>query len=136
GLIERSELKDANELSIVDMGSGKGYLTFAAFDHLRTAMSERFGKAFTLRVTGIEARKDLVDLCNDVAKNGGYDGLSFRVGTIAETPVEDADVVIALHACDTATDDALYKGIAAGASMIIASPCCHKELRPQITPPD
>src|SRR5690606_35740343 len=62
-LIERSELKDANELRVVDMGSGKGYLTFAAYEHLRGRMTERFGEEFTLAVTGIEARKDLVDLC-------------------------------------------------------------------------
>lgn len=135
-LIERSELKDANELRIIDMGSGKGYLTFAAYEHLRGRMRERFGNDFKLAVIGIEARKDLVDLCNDVAKRGGYEGLSFRVGTIAESSAENADVVIALHACDTATDDALYKGIAANAKIIIASPCCHKELRPQIAPPD
>jgi hypothetical protein len=135
-LVERSELKDARELRVVDMGSGKGYLTFAAYEHFRGAMQKRFGDEFALNVTGIEARRDLVDICNGVAKNGGYKDLSFTVGTIAESSVDDADIVIALHACDTATDDALYKGIAAKAKIIIASPCCHKELRPQISPPD
>ncbi len=130
-LVENSELKDTKKLHVVDMGSGKGYLTFAVFEHFRKYLGEKSD----LSVTGIEARKDIVDLCNDVAKNGDYDGLKFIVGNIADQEISEADIVIALHACDTATDDALFKGIMAEAKIIVAAPCCHKQIRPQITSP-
>ena len=87
-------------------------------------------------MTGIEARRALVELCTDIAKAGGFDGLRFVEGQIADIEPGEIDILIALHACDTATDDALYKGIAANASIIIAAPCCHKELRKQIRPPE
>ena len=64
------------------------------------------------------------------------DGLEFVKGDIADTPVDPTDIMIALHACDTATDDAIFKGVSAGATLILASPCCHKELRRQIQSPD
>ena len=116
-------------LSVVDMGCGKGYLTFAAFDWL-----QRSGwKGASMR--GIEARPDLVELCSRVARASDFGRLRFEAGTIAEAKIEHADVLIALHACDTATDDAIAKGVRAGASLIIVSPCCHKELRPQLQPP-
>jgi hypothetical protein len=63
------------------------------------------------------------------------DRLSFRQGTIADTPIDSLDILIALHACDTATDDALAKGIAGGASLLVVAPCCQKEIRPQMTAP-
>jgi SAM-dependent methyltransferase len=116
-------------LQVVDMGSGKGYLTFAIADFLRN-------KGFKASVKGVEFRADLVELTNQVAKDAGMDGLHFEQGTIAEhNALSGLDVLIALHACDTATDDALFQGISSGASLIITAPCCHKELRPQITPP-
>ena len=121
-----SPLADANAMTVVDFGCGKGYLTFAVHDHLR-----RLGVA--ARVVGVELRADLVDAANRIATRLGADGLSFVEGDL-RTHVSDAmDVTIALHACDTATDHALDLGIGAGASMLIVSPCCHKELRPQLT---
>jgi len=87
-------------------------------------------------MTGVEVRRELVELCNDVARAGGFDGLRFVAGQIADIEPGEIDILIALHACDTATDDALYKGIAAKASIIIAAPCCHKELRKQLRPPE
>lgn len=122
--------RDGRGLDLVDMGCGKGYLTFAAFEALRGA-----GGA-PPRVTGIERRADLVDTCNRAAAEHGMDGLRFVTGDVASTPLEQADVLVALHACDTATDDALAKGIAAGASLILASPCCHKEVRRSLRVPD
>lgn len=116
---------DGRELKIADMGSGKGYLTFAT--------AAFFGPR--AEVTGIEARADLVTLCNDAAAASGLRRLSFKLGQIHTTPLGPLDVLIALHACDTATDDALAQGIAAGASLLVVSPCCQKELRPQLTPP-
>jgi hypothetical protein len=83
----------------------------------------------------VESRPHLVHLCNDIAEACGYTGLKFVQGDIADFDAEHVDILIALHACDTATDDALYKGIAAKASAIVAAPCCHKEIKKQLTPP-
>lgn len=114
--------------AIVDMGCGKGYLTFAAYEFLK-----RSGRRCDIR--GIETRAELVALCNRVATESAFDGLKFETGSISETKLDSADVVIALHACDTATDDAIAKGIEAGAKLILVSPCCHKQLRPQLVAP-
>ncbi|MBS0664578.1 MAG: SAM-dependent methyltransferase [Verrucomicrobia bacterium] len=125
-LVTESALPSDRPLTVVDMGSGKGYLTFA----VATLLGER------ARVQGVEARAELVDLCNRVARDHGLaSSLAFAAGTIADTPLNQVDVLIALHACDTATDDALAKGIAAQAALLVVSPCCQKELRPQLRPP-
>ena len=114
------------QLRVVDAGSGKGYLTFA----VAALLGER------AHVTGIESRPELVALCNRVAAQHGLaHRLTFRAGTIADTPLEACDLLIALHACDTATDDALARGLADQARLLVVSPCCQKELRPQLTPP-
>jgi hypothetical protein len=127
-LYENSSLGSKTALKVMDMGSGKGYLTFAAYDYVANS------RKLAVEMVGVEVRSELVDLCNQIADSCGYEGLKFVSGTISEYPVEDVDILIALHACDTATDDALYKGIAAGAEIIIAAPCCHKEIRQQIQP--
>mmetsp|Transcript_2117 Transcript_2117/g.6321 ORF Transcript_2117/g.6321 Transcript_2117/m.6321 type:complete len:299 (+) Transcript_2117:112-1008(+) len=107
---------------LVDMGCGKGYLTFAAHDLLaRRCRGD-------VSVEGIELHKQLVDDSNRAAE--ALDGLSFTEGYIGECG--DVDVVLALHACDTATDDALFAAVSGGAKAILAAPCCHKELRPQL----
>jgi len=124
---------EAGSLRVIDMGSGKGYLTFA--------VAALLGDGAT--VQGVEARPELVDLCNRVARANNLPNLSFTVGQIDSFAIENQeskivnsiDVLIALHACDTATDDALAKGIAAGAALLVVSPCCQKELRPQLTAP-
>ena len=85
--------------------------------------------------TGVEARPELVELCNDVARRAGFERLSFRTGFVRDVELPAADFLIALHACDTATDDAIHRGVAAGADVIVTAPCCHKELRPQIEAP-
>ncbi len=122
-----------SELYVADMGSGKGYLTFA-IAHL---LGER------AHVHGIEARPELVALCNRVARENNFPHLTFTASQIAEAALahseskiaHSSDVLIALHACDTATDDALARGIAAGAQLLVVAPCCQKELRPQLTAP-
>jgi len=129
-LVDKSELKERKELRIVDMGSGKGYLTFAAFDYFTNV------RGVKVKVTGVDTKPDLVDLCNGVAKASAFDGLEFVVGSIADHEVGDVDILIALHACNTATDDAIFKGITAKADLIVAAPCCHQEIRPQIKPPE
>lgn len=116
-------------LTLVDMGCGKGYLTFAVSQLLEQML-------FTgSHVVGIEARTELVEECNRVMAACGFERLHFQAGSIASTALDTTDAFIALHACDTATDDALARGIGAGARLLVVSPCCHKELRPQIIAP-
>lgn len=129
GLYERSDLKGKDSIRMIDMGSGKGYLTFAAYDHFANGLS------LDVRMTGVDIRDEQVAFCNEVARAGGMTELHFVQGAIADVEVEDVDILIALHACDTATDDALFKGIAAKASVIVAAPCCHREIRKQLRPP-
>ena len=131
GLYEASDLKGKPSLKIVDMGSGKGYLTFAAYDYLGTR-----AQSSTLTVTGVESRPYLVELCNQIARAGGYDSLKFVPSNIADYETGEIDILIALHACDTATDDALHKGITSNASIIIAAPCCHHEVKAQMKSPE
>ncbi|MCB0550610.1 MAG: methyltransferase [Phaeodactylibacter sp.] len=111
---------------IVDMGSGKGYLTFALYSHL----TNHLGLQPT--ITGIELRQKLVDFCNGLAKESGYSRLSFLAQDINDFQPERIDMLIALHACDVATDIAIAKGIHSGAEIIIVAPCCHKQVRKQM----
>jgi SAM-dependent methyltransferase len=129
-LFENSGLADKKELSIVDMGAGKGYLTFATYDYFNNL------RGIKCRVTGIDTREELVALDNDIARESGFDDLKFEQGFIREFDIKDADILIALHACNTATDDAMFKGITAGVSIIICAPCCHHQIRPQIKKPE
>jgi len=129
-LFDKSNLKDAKELKIVDMGSGKGYLTFATYDYFKNI------RGLDVKVTGVDTKSELVDLCNDIAKAAEFENLKFVKGWIGDFDVENVDILIALHACNTATDDAIFKGIKAEADLIVVAPCCHQEIRPQITPPE
>jgi len=123
-------LKDLDQdqiQQVADMGSGKGYLTFALYDYLHHVLN------WDTKVVGVEYRKDLVELCNGIALNAGFNDLSFVEGSIQDFKAERIDLLIALHACDTATDDAIYKGIKAGAKLIVVAPCCHKQIRKEMT---
>ncbi|SMD33045.1 Methyltransferase domain-containing protein [Reichenbachiella faecimaris] len=113
-------------LNLVDMGSGKGYLTFALYDFLWRI------KGFDVSVTGIELRQELVDFCNEKAKRCGFEKLQFINQRIEDFQTKHIDILIALHACDTATDDALAKAIAAQSELIVCAPCCHKQVRQQV----
>ena len=86
-------------------------------------------------MTGIEVRSDLVQFCNGLARELGFSGLSFEAAEADKTSAKSVDIVIALHACDTATDDAMAFGIKAGAKLILAAPCCQHELAPQLNEP-
>lgn len=108
---------------VVDMGSGKGYLTFALYDYLHNVLK------LQTQVTGVEYRADLVALCNRIAKESNFDSLYFEQGTIENFDSAGTNILIALHACDTATDDAICKGITAQADLIVVAPCCHKQIR-------
>lgn len=129
-LVDKSELRDRTSLRVIDMGSGKGYLTFAAYDYFKNTRN------VDIRMTGVDTKRDLVDLGNGVAAAVGFDGLKFELGSIADYDVGEVDILIALHACNTATDDAIFKGITAKADLIVAAPCCHQEIRPQIKAPE
>jgi hypothetical protein len=113
---------------IADMGSGKGYLTFALYDFLVNNLK------LSPEITGVELRKELVESSNRIAEQAGFSHLKFQEGTIETAELAEIDMLIALHACDTATDEAIFKGISSGAKIIICAPCCHKQIRKQITP--
>ena len=130
GLYDSSPLKGREALSVADVGSGKGYLTFALYDYLNNVRGVRAS------VTGVEAREELVELCNEVARRADFERLTFKTGFIDDVELPPTDMLIALHACDTATDDAIHKGVEAGAALIVTAPCCHKEVRPQIVVPE
>jgi len=124
-----SPLAAAPRVDVVDFGSGKGYLTFAAYGFLRNTLGRE------AVVTGVEVRADLVQFCNSVAQQLKLEHLSFRQGDVQSYVPDAIQVMIALHACDVATDQAIYQGIRARAAIIMCAPCCHKELRPQMQIP-
>jgi SAM-dependent methyltransferase len=142
-LVEKTSVKGTTNdrpITVLDMGCGRGYLTFALHSYLR----EQYENVFT---TGIDVRPKLVAEISAIAKSLGepFDSLAFEEGTIQtvvadsnfvnrnqESKTSSVDILVALHACDTATDDALYCGIARGADLIVVAPCCHKELRSQL----
>lgn len=111
---------------ILDMGAGKGYLTFALYDYLTNCLKMR------PTIVGIELRQDLVQFCNELSSKAGFDRLHFAAQDINDFHINKIDILIALHACDTATDLAIAKGIHAGAELIVVAPCCHKQIRKQM----
>jgi SAM-dependent methyltransferase len=129
-LFDKSELKDRTTLNIVDMGSGKGYLTFAAYDFFKNI------RGIDVKMTGVDGKSELVGLCNDLAKASEFEDLKFVHGWIGDYDLENVNILIALHACNTATDDAIFKGIKANADLIVVAPCCHQEIRPQMQSPE
>ncbi|MES2888479.1 MAG: SAM-dependent methyltransferase [Pseudomonadota bacterium] len=128
GALNHSSLAEAARVRVADFGCGKGYLTFAIHDHLTRAGQ-------VPEVLGVELRADLVTLCNGAARELGLSGLRFQEGDVGQCDAGPLDVMIALHACDTATDHAIHAGLRAGASIILCSPCCHKQVRPQLLAP-
>ena len=123
-----SQISPQQQLRVVDFGSGKGYLTFALYDYLRTQQQ-------AAQVTGVELRAPLVQFCEQVARDCDFQQLDFFQGDVRSYAPERLDVMIALHACDVATDFAIHTGLRLNASMIMCAPCCHKELRPQLHSP-
>ena len=124
-----SRLADAKQLRVVDFGSGKGYLTFAVHDWLQQA------RGVVPDVVGVELRPDMVDLGNGAIARLGLQGLRMELGDVRHHEPGALNVMIALHACDVATDHAIYLGLRAGADIIMCSPCCHKQIRPQLLSP-
>lgn len=124
-----SQIKASQEgLRVVDFGSGKGYLTCALYDYM-----QKHGQ--TPWVTGVELNPKMVEFCQKVADQSQFNQLDFFQGDVRTYEPEHLDVMIALHACDVATDFAIHTGIRLNAQIIMCAPCCHKELRPQLQAP-
>ncbi|MDN5642379.1 MAG: SAM-dependent methyltransferase [Acinetobacter sp.] len=123
-----SHIQLPEQLRVVDFGSGKGYLTFALYDYLLKQGLNPF-------VTGVELNSKMVEFCQEVANKSDFQQLDFFQGDVRTYQPERLDVMIALHACDVATDFAIHTGIRLNAEMIMCAPCCHKELRPQLKAP-
>ena len=123
-----SHIQLPEQLRVVDFGSGKGYLTFALYDYLLKQDINPF-------VTGVELNSKMVEFCQEVADKSDFQQLDFFQGDVRTYQPERLDVMIALHACDVATDFAIHTGIRLNAEMIMCAPCCHKELRPQLKAP-
>ena len=119
-------MKFEGTVHIADMGAGKGYLTFA----LHELLTQRLN--LDVDIKGVEIRPDLVLKINEIIKSSGLKGLEFVESSIEAYHPEKLDVLIALHACNTATDDAIASGIKAGAELIVCAPCCHKQIRQEM----
>lgn len=123
-------LPEGRPLTIVDFGCGKSYLTFALYHYLSIQQRR------SLRIIGLDLKADVIEHCNDLAKRLHYGDLKFLVGDIADyDELQEVDMVVTLHACDTATDAALEKAVRWGASVILSVPCCQHELFNQIEAP-
>lgn len=121
------KLPKGREIRIIDFGCGKSYLTFAMYYYLREL------KHYDIRVTGLDLKADVIEKCQRLADQYGYDRLKFQQGDIASYEGADqVDMVVTLHACDTATDFALAKAVKWGASVILSVPCCQHELNRQV----
>ncbi|RZK99817.1 MAG: SAM-dependent methyltransferase [Rubrivivax sp.] len=124
-----SQLAKRPEIHVVDFGSGKGYLTFAIHDYLQNSLG------LNAQVTGVDLKQDMVELGNTAARQLDLTGLRFDHGDVRNYQAGTVNVMIALHACDIATDYAIHMGIRTGADIIMCSPCCHKQIRPQLLSP-
>lgn len=120
-------LPTGRELRILDFGCGKSYLTFAIYYYLKVL------KGYPVRITGLDLKEDVIRHCNELAVKYGYDKLEFLCGDIAYYDgCSQVDMVVTLHACDTATDYALAKSVGWGAKVILSVPCCQHELNKQM----
>ena len=121
------QLAKDREVTILDFGCGKSYLTFAMYYYLHVL------KEYDIRIIGLDLKSDVIHHCNELSRKYGYDKLEFLVGDIADYEgVREVDMVVTLHACDTATDFALAKAVGWNAKVILSVPCCQHELNGQM----
>lgn len=118
--------EDGHTIKIIDFGCGKAYLTFAIYHYLKII------KGLNVEIIGLDLKKNVIDLCNKIAKDLGYNELRFLMGDIADYTNDRADMVVTLHACDTATDYALINAVEWNTKVILSVPCCQHELFNQI----
>jgi hypothetical protein len=122
-ILENQQLRHKKTLQVIEVGSGKGYLSFALYNYLKNHLDRK------VDYTGIELRSDLVEKCNELSTILEFNGLRFQKNDALNLKQNEVDLFVALHACDTATDFALYQGIRSNADLIVTAPCCHKEVR-------
>lgn len=124
----QDELPRGREAVILDFGCGKSYLTFAMYYYLKVLLG------LDIRIIGLDLKEEVIRHCNELAREYSYDKLSFLTGNIADyTGRDSVDMVVTLHACDTATDFALEKAVRWNAKVILSVPCCQHELNSQIS---
>ncbi len=119
-------MKFEGTVHVADMGAGKGYLTFTLYELLTQRLN------MDVNIKGVEIRPELVLKINEIIKSSNLKGMEFVECSIEAFHPEKLDVLIALHACNTATDDAIASGIRAGAELIVCAPCCHKQIRQEM----
>ena len=121
------QLPKDREITVLDFGCGKSYLTFAMYYYFRELRN------MDVRIIGLDLKEDVIESCSRLAEDYGYEKLSFMTGDVADFHMtEDIDMMVTLHACDTATDYALFRGIQWGAKVILCVPCCQHEVNRQI----
>ncbi|MCL2007482.1 MAG: SAM-dependent methyltransferase [Treponema sp.] len=132
GIAAMSPGKSCNSLNILEFGCGKSYLTFILYYYFKII------RKIDVKITGYDLNSEIVDYCNGIAKKYGYDDLSFNCGDISEIKTFESkpDIIITLHACDTATDKALYNAVTNKVKYIFCVPCCQKELNQKIKSKD
>lgn len=120
---------DKENVKIIDFGCGKSYLTFAIYYYLVKMLGKK------VDITGLDLKENVIRDCNRIAQDLGYEGLKFKLGDIAEYKDTSCDMIVTLHACDTATDYALINAVDWNTKMILSVPCCQHELFSQIDNP-
>ena len=121
-----TELPKDRTVNILDFGCGKSYLTFALYYYLTEL------NGYNVHIIGLDLKRDVIENCSRLAKNYGYDGLEFRTGDVADFKDDiKIDMMVTLHACDTATDYALHRAVISGASVVLSVPCCQHEINSQ-----